>query len=114
MITVTSGAAATNGIFVTAMDGTYWTITISNAGIVTITSTGVLLTPADIVGGLVDSNSITWLLVVDFYGFLTITTETLFENKQYYPAIMIVFTTSVGTEQFELHAVKPNTVLHRR
>ena len=114
IITITDGAVAATTPFAMGMDGVNWTFTISNGGIITLTRSGSQLTEAHTVAGLVDSLALTWLYVVSLNDQVLITTENPLENLYYYPAIIIMYDPINDTGVFELHAVKPNTIMHRR
>lgn len=99
---------------IAGMNGYQYGISISNAGIVSIDDGGLPLSSSDEVAALVDSSSVTWLLMVNLNFQLVLTTENPLENKYYYPAVTISFTTSEPDDTFELYDVKPNTSMHRR
>jgi hypothetical protein len=114
IISVIDTNTAANTYPIAGMDGIQWDPTISNAGIVTITSSINPVLSSTNVPALLDSNARTWLLMTRLDGQLVITDENPFENKYYYPAIIISFIVGAETDTLELHAVKPNTIRHRR
>ena len=114
IITITSGVTVIGDPVVLAMNGSASTFSIADTGIVSIVSSSTLLTGSDSVAALADSNSVTWMFVHGLDGVLSLTSETPLENKFYYPAIVISFEVADNLDQFELHAIKPNTSMHRR
>lgn len=114
VLTVTSGVFDLNTPYVMGMDGTQSLWDVSIAGVLLVITSSTPLTSADLIAALDDSNSITWLFAMGLDGQLRVTTETPLENKYYYPAIVVSFAASASSDQFELHAIKPNTTRHRR
>ena len=114
IVTLTSGVAVLNTPSVLSMSGYSSTLTISNGGIITTTGPSALLTAADLVAALADSNSTTWVFVQRLDDQLSITSDFSLENKFYYPAIIISFEVTQSNDVFHLYAIKPNTTRHRR
>lgn len=109
-----SGGTILNTPYIMGMNGLRWTWLVSTIGVLSIVSSTFEFSSANSVSALIDADAVIWLLVVGLDGQLRVTTEVPLENKQYYPAITIVYEADAADNKFELHAIKPNTSLHRR
>jgi hypothetical protein len=114
LISLIDGGLAQNTPYIIGADGFQWTWSISDVGIITITSSTTPLAGGTITAGLTESATVEWVFIVGLDGQLYITSDNILENKYYYPAIQISFVTSDASDKFELYAIKPNTTRHRR
>lgn len=114
IISNVSGGTALNTPYIMGANGLRWLWFVSTGGLLSLVSTSFEFSSTDSVSALIDINDTIWLLVVGLDGQLRVTTETPLENKQYYPSITVVYETDDASNMFELHAIKPNTTMHRR
>ena len=114
LVSVIDGGLTLNTPYILGGDGSIWSWSVTTLGVLSVTSSTTPLTENDLVSGLTESATVTWVFVVGLDGQLRITSERILENKYYYPAIYISFTADAATNKFELYAIKPNTTRHRR
>ncbi len=114
IISNVSGGTALNTPYILGSNGLRWTWLVSTAGVLSIVSSSFVFSAADSASALISVDDVVWLLIVGLDGQLRVTTESPLENKQYYPAITIVYEVDDADNKFELHAIKPNTTMHRR
>lgn len=114
IISNVSGGTALNTPYIMGANGLRWLWFVSTGGVLSLVATSFEFSSTDSVSALIDINDTIWLLAVGLDGQLRVTTETPLENKQYYPAITVVYEADDASNMFELHAIKPNTTLHRR
>ena len=114
IVSVINGGAALNTPYILGVTGLRWTWSVTTAGVLSVVSSSTPITSSDLISGLTESATVTWMFIVGLDGQLRITNENPLVNKYYYPAITISFTTSSVTDKLELHDIKPNTTRHRR
>lgn len=105
VITMTSGATAgTSAVFI-GLDGNKWTPTIANTGVITLTSGGAL-SASDNIATIVDADGVAWVLYVDDLQVTQVTTASVLPSLLRYPALIVTYTPSAGTDMCLLHSLR--------
>lgn len=113
VVSWTSGATHGGGAIFVGLDGSQWSPSIANTGIITLTNIGDLDYLA-VVATLVDSNSVVWIFYVDDDGQAKATTGDILPSELRYPAFRFSFTPTAATDFCFLYSVRLNLSERRR
>lgn len=113
IVSFTSGAIALAvSVVFAGLDGNRWTPTIADTGIVTVTS-GSVLSSAETLGTLTDSDGVIWTVYVDDTNQVKLTTSSLLPTEMRYPALVFSYTPASNTDRLLLHSSRVNLTIRR-
>lgn len=110
---MTDGVVAGDSVVVLGIDGTKWTPSISNGGVVTVTS-GSTIGSSDTIATIVDANAVAWFLYVDDSNQVQATTASVLPGLLRYPALVFTYTPAASTDVLYLHSARLNVTIKRK